>query len=125
MTKNLSDMNETKSILSSKFKMTDLGNINYYLGIRIDYNKEKQYLKLNQTQYIQNIIEKFRMEDAKPGLVPMKASTKLLKDDGISKPVDEKFYQSIVGSLLYLAIATRPDIAFAVNNVGKYSSSPN
>ena len=37
-----------------------------------------------------------------------------MKEDGISKPVDPIQYQSIIGSLLYLAVATRPDIAYAV-----------
>jgi len=54
----------------------------------------------------------------------MDANVVLRKDDGISKPVDEKLYQSLVGSLLYAALATRPDIQHAVSIVAKYNSAP-
>ena len=47
------------------------------------------------------------------------------KDDGVSKDMDATMYQSMVGSLLYAAIATRPDIAQAVGVVAKYCSKPN
>jgi len=48
---------------------------------------------------------------------------KLVKSDG-SKPVDQKLYESIIGSLLYLAVATRPDIAYAVEVLSKFNFCP-
>ena len=54
------------------------------------------------------------MEDAKPVSTPTDISVKLTKDDGVSKEVDSTEYQSLVGSLLYAAIATRPNISQAV-----------
>ena len=55
----------------------------------------------------------------------MDVNVKLVKDDGYSKPVDPVVYQSMVGSLIYAAIATRPDIAQAVGTLAKFNSSPN
>ena len=55
---------------------------------------------------------------------PSDLSVKLQKDDGCSKDVDPVNYQSLVGSLLYAAIATRPDIAQSVGAVSKYCSKP-
>ncbi|XP_028410614.1 uncharacterized protein LOC114533305 [Dendronephthya gigantea] len=55
----------------------------------------------------------------------MDVNVKLVKDDGISKSVDPVIYQSMVGSLIYAAIATRPDIAHAVGTLAKFNSSPN
>ena len=49
---------------------------------------------------------------------------KLVKNDGVSKPVNQVNYQSMVGSLLYASIATRPDIAQAVGDVSQFNSSP-
>ena len=46
------------------------------------------------------------------------------KDNGVSKPVDQVHYQSMVGSLLYAAITMRPDIAQAVGAVSKFNSCP-
>ena len=48
----------------------------------------------------------------------------VVKDDGVSKPVDPTNYQSMVGSLLYASIGTRPDIAHAVRVVSKFNSCP-
>ena len=48
-----------------------------------------------------------------------------MKDDGLSKPVNKEMFQSLVGSLLYAALGTRPDIQCAVSNIAKYSTAPN
>ena len=58
---------------------------------------------------------------AKPSTTPV---VKLVKYDGVSKLVDPICYQSMVGSLLYAAIATRPDIAQAVGTVSNFNSCP-
>ncbi|XP_067940345.1 uncharacterized protein [Watersipora subatra] len=64
------------------------------------------------------------MQDSNPVSTPADINVKLLKYDGISKPVDSKKYQAMVGSLLYASVATRPDIAQAVSEVSKYNSCP-
>ena len=55
---------------------------------------------------------------------PADMSVKLKKDDGFSKEVNSVSYQSMVGSLLYAAIATRPDISQAVGVASKFCSKP-
>ena len=71
------------------------------------------------------MVEKYRLQDAKPVPTPADPNVKLCKDDGVSKMVDPVLYQSIVGSLLYYAaIGTRPDIAQAVGVISKYCSRP-
>ena len=64
------------------------------------------------------------MEDAKPVSTPADVGVKLTKDNGVSQQVDSTEYQSLVGSLLYAAITTRPDISQAVGAVSKFYSSP-
>ena len=56
---------------------------------------------------------------------PLDPNVKLVKEDHYSTPVDPTHYQSLVGSLLYAAMATRPDIAHAVGVLGRFSASPN
>ena len=63
------------------------------------------------------------MNEANPDSTP--ADPNVRPHDGISKPVDSVRYQSLVGSLLYAAIATRPDISQAVGAVSKYCTKPN
>ena len=70
------------------------------------------------------MLEKYKLMDAKTVSTPADPNVKLCKDDKVSKPVDATLYQSIVGSLLYLSTATRPDISQTVGVVAKFSSSP-
>ena len=76
---------------------------------------------MHQRQYIHSLLERYGLFQAKPSTTPV---VKLVKDDGVSKLVDAICYQSMVGSLLYAAIATRPDIAQAVGTVSNFNSCP-
>ena len=104
--------------------MKDLGKLHYCLGITVEYDKEKKCLWMHQRQYIQSLLERYGLSQAKTSTTPADINVKLVKDDGMSKPVDPVFYQSMVGSLLYAAIATRPDISQAVGAVSKFNSCP-
>ena len=75
--------------------------------------------------YIETILQKYGMNNANPVATPADVNVKLSKDDGVSKPVNQSTYQSMVGSLLYAAMATRPDIAQAVSVVSKFNANPN
>jgi len=116
------EMYNIKSALASRFKMKDMGQLHYCLGVNIVVEGSK--IKLSQKQYIQMLLMKYRMIDANPVSTPIDQNVKLVKDDGHSKPVNSVHYQSMVGSLLYAAMATRPDIAHAVSVVSKFSASP-
>jgi hypothetical protein len=110
-----------KSYLEEKFNMKDLGPAKGCLGIRI--NATENTVELDQTTYILETLRKFGMEDSKPVGTPSDTNKKLAASD-----VNEKNdltgkipYQEAVGSLLYLAQCTRPDIAFAVNDVSRFN----
>ena len=76
---------------------------------------------MHQKQYILKMLEKYNLTGAKSVSTPADPNVKLCKDDEVSKPVDLVLYQSVVGSLLYVAIATRPDISQAVGVVSKFN----
>lgn len=124
VSKNPATMKKIKKSLTARFKMKDLGKLSYCLGITVVYDKERKYLLMHQKQYIQSLLENYGLSQAKPAPTPANVSVKLVKDDGVSKPVDPGYYQSMVGSLLYAAIATRPDIANAVGAVSKFNLCP-
>ena len=111
--------------LAKCFKMKHLGKLSYCLGINLEYDELTKSLCLLQRQYIQSLLERYGLFEAKPSATPADVNIKLMKDDGLSKPVDPVHYQSMVGSLLYAAMATRPDIAQAVGAVSKFNSCPN
>lgn len=70
------------------------------------------------------MLKKFGLEGANTVSTPADLNVKMEKNDGASQPADQKIYQSLVGSLLYAAMATRPDIAQAVAAVSKFNSNP-
>ncbi|KDR64885.1 hypothetical protein GALMADRAFT_82563 [Galerina marginata CBS 339.88] len=103
--------------LAKHFKLRDLGETKFLLGVEITRNREKRKLYLSQRQYIINKLEEFNMADCKPLGTPMLPGSKLTAQESPKTPEDKMEMQNIpyinaVGSLIYLAIMTRPDIAF-------------
>ena len=123
LTETEQEMIKLKASLATRFKMKDMGKIHYCLGVNI--KTMDGVLQMSQEQYILKILHKYKLQDSKPVSTPMDLNVKLVKHDGYSKPVDPVAYQSMVGSLIYAAIATRPDIAQAVGTLAKFNSSPN
>ncbi|KMQ88153.1 retrovirus-related gag-pol polyprotein [Lasius niger] len=97
--------------LSNTFDVKDLGKINYCLGIEIQQDQKR--ITLSQ-RYILNLLKRYGMESCNPIAIPMDKDTVLNEttaDDG-----DERRpYRELVGALMYLTVATRPDIAHAVS----------
>jgi len=122
--KSLYTINDIKLSLSKKFKMKDLGCLNYFLGVNIVSDDENGTISLNQCAYTKALLEKFNMIDANALKTPVDVSVKLTKATEKSKLFDPKIYQSAVGSLLYLSTRTRPDIAYAVGKVARFCSKP-
>ena len=116
------EMRRLKKSLTSTFKMKDLGELYYCLGI--NFYRTKDSLYMCQSQYIHRLLEKYGLSDANTVATPMDSNVKLVEDDGYSKTVDLILYQSMVGSILHLARATRPDTLHSVAVVSRYNSSP-
>ncbi|XP_050104869.1 uncharacterized mitochondrial protein AtMg00810-like [Malus sylvestris] len=106
--------------LGQKFSMKDLGPLHYFLGMEIQRTPIAMYL--TQSKYILDLLKKTNMCDAKPLTTPATTGRKLSLYEG--EPLsDGTLFRSIVGALQYL-LFTRPDIAFAVNQVCQYMHSP-
>ena len=73
---------------------------------------------------MESVLQKFGMELANPVATPVDTSTKFMKSTDEDESFDQHQYQSAIGSLLYLSIGTRPDIAFALSNAAKFSAQP-
>ncbi|XP_068692965.1 uncharacterized protein [Montipora capricornis] len=117
-------MQRLKDSLKVQFKMKDMGELHYYVGVCMVQDKEREQVYLHQGQYIEKMFKKFGQTEAKSVSTPVDLNVRLQKEDGVSRPVDTILYQSIIGSLLYAAITTRPDIAQAVGVVSKFCANP-
>ena len=108
ITKTPETMKKIKENLAAHFKMKDLEKLHYCLGISIQHGEERGSLWMDQRQYIQSLLKRYGLSQAKSAATPADVNVKLVKNDGVSKPVNQVNYQSVVGSLLYASIATRP-----------------
>uniref|UniRef100_A0A0A9X0C4 Copia protein n=1 Tax=Lygus hesperus TaxID=30085 RepID=A0A0A9X0C4_LYGHE len=115
----LSAIEDIKNSLMQKFSMRDLGTLKYCLGVEVD--QKDGSITLSQTKYIEDLLLNYNMQDAKPVRAPMEAGIKLSVPDPSKKPCDVP-YQSLIGSLMYLSIATRPDIAHAISYLSQFNS---
>ena len=122
--KDLSSIDKVKEGLRAEFEMKDLGELQYFLGIQVQRDRSKRQLHINQSGYINSILERFGMEDSKPAPTPIATGTTLYKAMDGDALVDLKPYQSLVGSQMYAMLCTRPDIAYAISQVSQHSSAP-
>jgi hypothetical protein len=117
---NKSTCEEFSRIMVQKFEMSMMGELKYFLGFQVKQLQEGTFI--SQTKYIQDILTKFGMKDAKPIKTPMGTNGHLDLDTG-GKSVDQKVYRSIIGSLLYLC-ASRPDIMLSVCLCARFQADP-
>ena len=115
---------QVKKMLSSKFETKDLGPAAYFLGIRIERNRQKRTLTLTQDATIQRVLKQFGMSQCKVVNTPMGKSTDMSPFTGSINEDRQKQYQSIVGSIMYVTTQTRPDIAYAVSALSRHCINP-
>lgn len=115
---NESNRVKLKEILMSKFKMKDLGSVKCFLGIRVE--KEKNKVIIDQRKYIEEILAKFDMSECKSVGTPLEMGKKINKTE--SSHEKDLPYQALIGSLMYLAVCSRPDIAHAVSLLSQFNN---
>lgn len=119
---------DVKSELVKLFTVTDLGECNHFLGIKVE--RKQNGVFLSQKAYTERIIEKAGMANSKPVKAPLTLGHPLY-DQRVplnEKEADEMSgvpYRAVLGALLYLSTRTRPDIATAVSLLGKFQAEPN
>ncbi|GJS93475.1 zinc finger, CCHC-type containing protein [Tanacetum coccineum] len=114
---NLSEkFDKTKKFLSSKFSMKDMGEANVILGIKI--KRENKGIVITQSHYNEKILKKFNHEDCSPVSTSMDPIEKLMPNTGLLE------YSRAIGCLMYAMTSTRPDIAYAVGRLSKFTSNP-
>lgn len=108
-----------KDQLKNTFTVKDLGVCKDCLGMRVHQTAGNIYL--DQTKYIENLLNKFGMTDALSVTTPFEPGLKLTvpnkEEDNPELP-----YQELIGSLMYIAICTRPDIAHAVSYLSQFNA---
>lgn len=109
--------------------MKDLGLVSEILGMQAERDGDLGSIKISQKKYINEIVDRFGMNLCKPADTPLPSGIKLSKEMKAKTPdekkeMEDKPYQELIGSLLYLANTKRPDISFTVGALSRYNLNP-
>ena len=118
---NLAAVVKVKAMLAAVFDIRDLGQVSDYLGMAIKWDRAAGTVSLSTPHHTGGILADFGMTDCKPNSTPMVHGLVLGDGERLEEP---NRHAELVGSLLFLANQTRPDIAFAVGRLARRMDIP-
>lgn len=117
------EWNEMLNVLMKTYKIQEINDCEWLLGMRITRDRKNHLLTLDQNQYIDKVLKRFKMDESHPNSTP-EITTKLQKTQENEETNNENIpYQEAVGSLIYASISTRLDITHAVHEVSRHMSN--
>ncbi|CAL8999959.1 unnamed protein product [Prunus brigantina] len=112
-------LKSTKEMLSISFDMKDMGEAHFVLGIEILRDISRCLLGLSQKSYIEKVLKRFKMEKCSKLNKSQSPANELENEQMKLRP-----YASLVGSIMYAQVCTRPDLAFVVSVLGRFQANP-
>ena len=114
-----------KKELASHYWIKNLRLSSNYLELKITRNRENRTLTISQKKYISSVLAAHRMTDCSSVFTFMKAEMVLGKTEAEHESMQEfkMNYQSMLGSIMYIMLQTRPDIAYAISKLSQFSSN--
>jgi hypothetical protein len=117
-----------RAIETSDLDASAHGDLHFILNMQIKRDRERKAITLTQSNYINQLVESFDMQDAHRMLTPLPPHTTLTEINDNKKvedtPAELSRYRELVGSLNYIANTVRADIAFAVSLLSRFLSNP-
>ena len=122
---------EVKRGLEKHYSLTDQGELRWCLGMRVTRDRNARTIYLDQERYVIDVLDRFDMKNCHPVSTPMCPNVKLSAEQCPTTAEEKRMlpsyhalYRSIVGSVSYAALSTRPDICTATIICAKYSHNP-
>lgn len=118
--------NEIMSAIQQRWKIGELEPLNYYLGFEFTQNAECSEIRMSARSYIEDLLRRFRMEDASPHHTPMVEGMRLpvKVSDDLAIDTAKYPYAQLVGSLLFASNFCRIDITYATNTLSRAMAKP-
>jgi len=113
---------QTINVLKTEFKVNDMGELNWLLGIQKTFTKDG--ITHSQTTFIDTILNCFSMQDCKAVSMPIDSNHQFKAIEDEDEHTDATAYQQIIGSLMYLVTGTRPDLLYTITHLSQFNSSP-
>ncbi|CAI7868104.1 unnamed protein product [Closterium sp. NIES-53] len=123
----MEQIERTQKLLMDNFKCKMLGDVHYYLGLQIERDVERRWLKVHQSHYISGVMERYGVTGGCIVMMPFPAGFKLKKaaeEDDVLEDEQRNEYQSLIGSVMYAAVHTRPDASFGVGQLARVVQRP-
>jgi hypothetical protein len=112
------ETNKFRGELKSQWEISDLGPIKHALGIAVSRDPPSHLIHLSQTALIDRVVEQFGQKDTHPADTPMVQGFRVKRPDKAIHHSNKSIpYRELIGSLMYIANATRPDKSFAVGRL--------
>jgi len=129
ISKSKSKISELKQMLNTNFDMKDLGPTKKILGMTIERYRGNFSLKVHQNNYLMKAVKKFGMHNCKPVSVPLAGHfvpTKSQSPTSNSEVIkmENVPYANAIGTIMYVMISTRLDLAFAISALSRFMSNP-
>ncbi|GIL81147.1 hypothetical protein Vretimale_12737 [Volvox reticuliferus] len=118
-------IDQIKKAIGGLFKVRDLGEIKVFLGMEVG-RRENGDITLSQAGYVERIMNVNGLGSVKPRGLPIAVGTRVTPatEDAAELLGDPTPYRALVGELNYLAVSTRPDLAFALSVLSRFMAKP-
>ncbi|CAI7843438.1 unnamed protein product [Closterium sp. NIES-54] len=123
----MEQIERTQKLLMDNFKCKMLGDVHYYLGLQIERDVERRWLKVHHSHYISGVMERYGVTGGRTVMTPFPAGFKMKKaaeEDDVLEDEQRNEYQSLIGSVMYAAVHTRPDASFGVGQLARVVQLP-
>ncbi|CAI7789225.1 unnamed protein product [Closterium sp. NIES-54] len=123
----MEQIERTQKLLMDNFKCKMLGDVHYYLGLQIERDVERRWLKVYQSHYISGVMEHYGVTGGRTVMTPFLAGFELKKaaeEDDVLEDEQRNEYQSLIGSVMYATVHTRPDASFGVGQLARVVQWP-
>ncbi|OJT09466.1 Retrovirus-related Pol polyprotein from transposon TNT 1-94, partial [Trametes pubescens] len=122
-------LTQVRTDIAARYKISGGGEFKYMLGVAVERDMARGTMRLTQRAYAERVLERFRMHDCNPVGTPLEPGLKLPKDGGAPTTAEEKEmeatpYHEGLGALMYLAVATRLDLAHTVQYLSRFMVNP-
>jgi Reverse transcriptase (RNA-dependent DNA polymerase) len=120
----ITSCNSVVSELAQKIEIVNKGEVRSFLGLSVTRNYPQHAISIGQPGYIDRLLARYNMTNAKSASTPFEKGTKLRLATSNDTLCNPKLYQELTGSLNHLAVFSRPDITFAVSKLSKFNAKP-
>ena len=123
------EVKRRKDEIGKVWEIKDVGENEYFLGMRVQQDLKLGTIRLTQRPYWEHVINRFHLDGITPRNTPLPTGITLDKDmspktDSERSQMDDKPYRSILGSVMWGQLATRPDLSFSISLLARFQANP-